>query len=89
MREWSGISLPGQLVSKPKEAPTDQQAQYDAAEKLLADGETAKAAIAFGKLGDYKDFEKILTGDYAVTDAKVKDYLLDYLRIQYFLRQEH
>ena len=26
------------------------------------------------KLGDYKDFEKILTGDYAVTDAKVKDY---------------
>ena len=55
VREWSGISLPGQLVSKPKEAPTDQQAQYDAAEKLLADGETAKAAIAFGKLGDYKD----------------------------------
>lgn len=55
VREWSGISLPGQLVSKPKEAPTDQQAQYDVAEKLLASGETAKAAIAFGKLGDYSD----------------------------------
>lgn len=26
------------------------------------------------ELGDYKDFEKILTGDYAVTDEKVKDY---------------
>ena len=26
------------------------------------------------KLADYKDFEKILTGDYAVTDEKVKDY---------------
>ena len=26
------------------------------------------------KLADYKDFEKILTGDYAVTDEKIKDY---------------
>ena len=41
--------------TKPEEAPTDQQGQYDVAEKLLADGETAKAAIAFGKLGDYRD----------------------------------
>jgi len=41
--------------TKPEEPPTDQQAQYDAAEKLLASGETAKAAIAFGKLAGYED----------------------------------
>lgn len=29
--------------------------EYRIAEALLADGETARAAIAFGKLGDYKD----------------------------------
>ena len=72
VREWSGISLPGQLVSKPKEAPTDQQAQYDAAEKLLADGETAKAAIAFGKLGTYRDARErsfVLWDEVAVRDT--------------------
>lgn len=72
VREWSGISLPGQLVSKPKEAPTDQQAEYDAAEKLLANGETAKAAIAFAKLGDYSDARNrsfVLWDEIAVRDT--------------------
>ena len=55
VQSWTDIALPGQLTAKPKDILTDQQAQYDAAEKLLADGETAKAAIAFGKLGNYKD----------------------------------
>ena len=34
---------------------TPEEAAYAEAETLLADGETAKAAIAFGKLGDYSD----------------------------------
>ena len=33
------------------------------------------------KLADYKDFEKILTGDYAVTDEKIKDYSLIFTQI--------
>ena len=32
--------------------------EYRKAEALLSDGETARAAIAFGKLGDYKDARK-------------------------------
>lgn len=34
---------------------TPEEAAYAEAEELLAAGETAKAAIAFGKLGDYQD----------------------------------
>ena len=53
---WSGIALPESLSSAIPIVPAhDPQSRYDAAEKLLADGETAKAAIAFGKLGDYMD----------------------------------
>lgn len=59
---WTDIKLPdalllssGQEETIPEETPTDMQARYDAAENLLAQGETAKAAIAFGKLGDYQD----------------------------------
>lgn len=72
VKEWADIAMPGQLNSKPKEAPTDQQAQYDAAEKLLASGETAKAAIAFGKLGDYADARErsfVLWDEVAVRDT--------------------
>lgn len=35
--------------------PTAEELAYKEAEKLLRDGETAKAAIAFGKLGNYMD----------------------------------
>lgn len=38
------------LLCKPSEPDI-----YAEAEQLLADGETAKATIAFGKLGDYSD----------------------------------
>lgn len=34
---------------------TSEEAAYAQAETFLTDGETAKAAIAFGKLGDYRD----------------------------------
>ena len=34
---------------------TPEEMAYEEAEALLANGETAKAAIAFGKLGDYSD----------------------------------
>ena len=54
---WTDIKLPDALLlsAGPEENPSDMQAQYAAAENLLAQGETAKAAIAFGKLGDYSD----------------------------------
>ena len=61
IKSWTDIALPGQLkLTLPKKAPkespkSDQAAIYAEAEKLLANGETARAAIAFGKLGDYKD----------------------------------
>lgn len=59
---WADIKLPDALllsagpeVTISEEISSDMQAQYDAAETLLAQGETAKAAIAFGKLGSYSD----------------------------------
>lgn len=59
---WTDIKLPDALLlsagpeeTAPEELPSDMQAGYDAAEALLAQGETAKAAIAFGKLEEYKD----------------------------------
>lgn len=59
---WTDIKLPApnylnleKTETNPEAPSVDMQAHYDAAENLLAQGETAKAAIAFGKLGDYQD----------------------------------
>ena len=48
-------ALEGYKDSAEKLEETIRMADYAAAEELLAGGETAKAAIAFGKLGDYMD----------------------------------
>lgn len=46
-----------ETVAQPETAPppTAEELAYAEAEQLLSNGETAKAAIAFGKLGDYMD----------------------------------
>ena len=47
---------PGESTENPDvSADSPSAAAYQEAEKLLADGEIAKAAIAFGKLGDFSD----------------------------------
>ena len=48
-------ALEGYKDSAEKLEETIRMADYAAAEELLAGGETSKAAIAFGKLGDYMD----------------------------------
>ena len=57
--EWSDIRLPNDYLAhavpsayKPIEL-TEDAAAYQEAKKLMDAGETAKAALAFGKLGDY------------------------------------
>ena len=48
---WRDIRLPVQT----EERVSALQAQYEKAEALLSDGKIAQAAIAFGKLGDFRD----------------------------------
>lgn len=78
MKDWNNLALPGQLrMTLPKTEDTqfptlDQSETYAEAEKLLSSGETAKAAIAFGKLGDYKDARErsfALWGEVTVRDT--------------------
>lgn len=59
--DWSDIKLPNNYLDyavpadyKPTEL-TGDAAAYQKAKDLMAAGETAKAALAFGKLGDYGD----------------------------------
>lgn len=62
---WKPTAKPGSpRIAAPQETQTateatvpltPEEAAYAEAEELLAAGETAKAAIAFGKLGDYQD----------------------------------
>lgn len=57
-RNWRDIALPGELKMtnhKKQNSQSSDSEAYAKAEALLASGETAKAAIAFGKLGDYRD----------------------------------
>lgn len=54
---WKNVKLPRYAeFASLEEAPTQSpEILYAEAEALLANGETAKAAIAFGKLGDFSD----------------------------------
>lgn len=52
--DWTDIQNPAVSIQTP-ENQMDAAAAYAEAERLLANGETARAAIAFGKLGDYSD----------------------------------
>ena len=53
-RSWTDIQRPTVSEQAP-ETLTDPAAAYSTAEQFLANGEIAKAAIAFGKLGDYNN----------------------------------
>lgn len=59
LKKWTDIKIPNPVIQKTGDQVTnatkDYQDQYEVAEALLANGETAKAATAFGKLGDYRD----------------------------------
>ena len=52
-KEWTDILLPGEELRK--EESQNAPGAYAEAESLEAAGEYGKAAIAFGKLGDYED----------------------------------
>lgn len=54
---WKNVKLPryAEFASFEEAPPHSPEMLYTEAEALLADGEIAKAAIAFGKLGDYED----------------------------------
>ena len=50
--EWSGIRVDNDAVGSIK---AQKEEKYNTAVSLMNEGKTAEAAIAFGKLGDYKD----------------------------------
>ena len=76
LSDFSNIKIPTKPLparngneTKPEKSPTDQQAQYDAAEKVFADGETAKAG----------DKEQRGTGEPAYIGVEVTDAPEDYV----------
>ena len=54
---WKNIKLPANISTEEMAAKNAEKAEkaYAEAQKLEKDGKTAEAAIAYGKLGDYKD----------------------------------